>query len=164
MVMDDSKFMKMAEFTAERYSTCRSKHAVGAIIINDGRVLADAANSQPEELQQCDDPTVGSNCVVDIAGRCTSVVHAEIGALLLCAKFGLPTRGGTMYVTHEPCDQCSKAIILAGIKRVVYGQSTSSSALRKYAEFVEIVHLTTTPADLTKDRFAVLANQLPLDL
>jgi dCMP deaminase len=40
--------------------------------------------------------------------------------LLQCSKYGIPVAGSTLYVTHFPCLQCSKAIIQAGIKKVIY--------------------------------------------
>jgi dCMP deaminase len=43
-----------------------------------------------------------------------------MNALLQCAKFGVPTEGAEIYVTHFPCLQCCKALIQSGIKTVYY--------------------------------------------
>lgn len=43
-----------------------------------------------------------------------------MNAILQCAKFGVPTAGADIYVTHFPCLQCCKAIVQAGIKTVYY--------------------------------------------
>jgi len=48
------------------------------------------------------------------------VVHAEMEALLSCARNGLSTVGATLYSTTFPCHNCAKHIIAAGIVRVVY--------------------------------------------
>lgn len=48
------------------------------------------------------------------------VVHAEMEALLSCARNNVSTRDATMYVTTFPCHNCAKHIIAAGIKKVVY--------------------------------------------
>jgi len=48
------------------------------------------------------------------------VIHAELNAILFCAKNGLPTKDTTLYVTLSPCHNCAKHIIQAGIRRVVY--------------------------------------------
>lgn len=48
------------------------------------------------------------------------VVHAEMEAILMCARNNLSTRGATLYCTTFPCHNCAKHIIAAGIKRVVY--------------------------------------------
>jgi deoxycytidylate deaminase len=47
-------------------------------------------------------------------------VHAEMEALLSCARSGVTPRGGTLYSTTFPCHNCAKHIIAAGLKRVVY--------------------------------------------
>jgi deoxycytidylate deaminase len=48
------------------------------------------------------------------------VVHAEMEALLSCARNGLSTVGTTVYCTTFPCHNCAKHIIAAGVERVVY--------------------------------------------
>lgn len=48
------------------------------------------------------------------------VVHAEMEALLFCARNTVDARGATLYTTTFPCHNCAKHIIAAGIKRVVY--------------------------------------------
>lgn len=47
-------------------------------------------------------------------------VHAEMEALLSCARSGVTTRGCTLYSTTFPCHNCAKHIIASGISRVVY--------------------------------------------
>jgi deoxycytidylate deaminase len=47
-------------------------------------------------------------------------VHAEMEALLSCARSGVSPRGGTLYSTTFPCHNCAKHIVAAGLKRVVY--------------------------------------------
>ena len=43
-----------------------------------------------------------------------------MNAILQCAKFGIPTDGAEIYVTHFPCLQCTKMILQAGIKKIHY--------------------------------------------
>lgn len=47
-------------------------------------------------------------------------VHAEMEALLTCARTGRSVRGATLYTTTFPCHNCCRHIIASGIKRVVY--------------------------------------------
>lgn len=49
------------------------------------------------------------------------VVHAEANAILRCW-----TPGKTIYLTHPPCQECTKLIIQAGIKRVVCSDGKAS--------------------------------------
>jgi deoxycytidylate deaminase len=48
------------------------------------------------------------------------VVHAEMHALLICARSGISTHDATLYSTTFPCHNCAKHILAAGISRVVY--------------------------------------------
>lgn len=48
------------------------------------------------------------------------VVHAELNSMGKCLEEGLSTRGATMYVTLSPCLECSKLLVRAGVRRVVY--------------------------------------------
>lgn len=47
-------------------------------------------------------------------------VHAEMEALLFCARNTVDTREATLYTTTFPCHNCAKHIIAAGIRKVVY--------------------------------------------
>lgn len=47
-------------------------------------------------------------------------VHAEMEALLACARNGVNPRNGTVFTTTFPCHNCTKHIVAAGIDRVVY--------------------------------------------
>ena len=45
------------------------------------------------------------------------VVHAELNAILNSIK---SLKDSTIYVTHFPCNECAKAIVQAGIRKVVF--------------------------------------------
>ncbi len=42
--------------------------------------------------------------------------------MLQCAKFGVPTQGAEIYITHFPCVHCAKSLIQAGISKVHYAK------------------------------------------
>jgi deoxycytidylate deaminase len=48
------------------------------------------------------------------------IVHAEMEALLSCARNHVSSRGADLFSTTFPCHNCAKHIVAAGIKRVVY--------------------------------------------
>jgi dCMP deaminase len=50
--------------------------------------------------------------------------HAERNAIYTAARTGFSTVGGTIYVTHPPCMDCARAIVQAGIKKVVFPTPT----------------------------------------
>jgi len=92
-------------------SCCRRKK-VGALIVKDGTIISDGFNGTPRGF---------SNDCEDANGETYwYVLHAEANAILKVAKSTQNTEGSTLYVTYSPCKDCSKLIIQAGIKRVVY--------------------------------------------
>lgn len=62
---------------------------------------------------------LGSTGVLDITefGR---AVHAEMAALMSCARLGIASAGRFLYCTTFPCHNCAKHIVAAGIKRVYF--------------------------------------------
>ncbi|KKK94200.1 hypothetical protein LCGC14_2685220, partial [marine sediment metagenome] len=50
------------------------------------------------------------------------IAHSELNALL---NRTMNTKGGTVYVTGEPCCGCMVAMIQAGIKKIIYGEISS---------------------------------------
>lgn len=106
-------FMAQSHLLALR-STCE-RLMVGATIVRDKRIIAGGYNGSVSGSKHCAD----EGCYV-IDGHCVRTVHAEINALLQCAKFGVATDNAEIYVTHFPCLQCCKSIIQSGIKKVYY--------------------------------------------
>ncbi|WP_110926932.1 ComE operon protein 2 [Bacillus massiliglaciei] len=109
----DQYFMAQSHLLALR-STC-TRLTVGATIVRDNRIIAGGYNGSIAGGTHC----IDDGCYV-IDGHCVRTVHAEMNALLQCAKFGVPTAGAEIYVTHFPCLQCCKSIIQAGIRAVYY--------------------------------------------
>ncbi|MFB9761769.1 MULTISPECIES: ComE operon protein 2 [Bacillaceae] len=111
----DQYFMTQSHLLSLR-STC-TRLAVGATIVRDKRIIAGGYNGSIAGGVHCAD----EGCYV-IDNHCVRTVHAEVNALLQCAKFGAKTEGAEMYVTHFPCLHCCKAIIQSGITAVYYAQ------------------------------------------
>lgn len=106
-------FMAQSHLLALR-STC-TRLTVGATIVRDKRVIAGGYNGSIAGGAHCTE----EGCYV-IENHCVRTVHAEMNAILQCAKFGASTDGAEIYVTHFPCLNCCKGIIQAGIKKVYY--------------------------------------------
>ncbi|OEF95768.1 ComE operon protein 2 [Desulfuribacillus alkaliarsenatis] len=109
----DEYFMAQAKILALR-SSCE-RLSVGAVLVKDRRTIAGGYNGSITGDEHCID--VGCK-VVD--NHCVRTIHAEINALLQCAKFGVSTEGAEAYVTHFPCLHCAKALIQAGVKAVYW--------------------------------------------
>lgn len=50
----------------------------------------------------------------------STVIHAELNAILKCAKEGVSVVGSTIYTTLSPCEHCASTLVSAGVVRVVY--------------------------------------------
>ncbi len=111
----DEYFMNIAHEVAKR-STCE-RAQVGAVIVRDKRILTTGYNGSPRGLPHCSE--VG--CLMD-NGHCVRTLHAEQNAIIQAALHGIITEGATIYVTHQPCFNCAKTIINAGISEIVYGR------------------------------------------
>jgi len=113
----DAYFLRMARVTATR-ATC-PRRRVGAVLVRDQRVLATGYNGSIRGAPHCDD--VGC-LIVEKDGResCERTVHAELNAIIQCALNGVPAKDSTMYCTDFPCISCAKAVVQAGVRRLVY--------------------------------------------
>lgn len=116
----DEYFIDIAYAVGKR-STCLRRH-VGAIAVLGKRILSTGYNGAPSGLPHCAETgclrakqNTPSGERLDLCRG----VHAEMNALLQGAKHGTRMEGATLYVTEVPCNLCSKAIINAGIVRVV---------------------------------------------
>lgn len=106
----DQRYLEMAEVWA-RNSYCKRRQ-VGALIVKDRMIISDGYNGTPSGFENiCEDESGVTK---------PYVLHAEANAITKVAKSGNSSQGATLYVTASPCLECSKLIIQAGIKRVVY--------------------------------------------
>jgi len=71
------------------------------------------------------------------------VLHAEANAISKVASSTQSCKGATLYITMSPCQQCSKLIHQAGIKRLVYFQEYKDNSGVKFLEKagVNITHI-----------------------
>ncbi len=120
----DSYFMKIAYAVSER-STC-DRAFVGCVLVLDKRILTTGFNGSPAGQAHCDE--IG-HLIVD--GHCVRTIHAETNAIIQAALHGVSTKGATCYVTHYPCINCAKALINAGVTRLVYETSYNIDALAR---------------------------------
>lgn len=109
----DQYFMDLAYSVAKR-STC-PRLSVGAVIVKDRHILSTGYNGAVSGATHCTD----AGCYM-VGGSCVRSVHAEQNAILMASKHGISLKGADIYVTHEPCYNCTKYIIQSGIKRVFY--------------------------------------------
>lgn len=67
------------------------------------------------------------------------VVHAEMEAILACARSSVSTAESTLYSTTFPCHNCAKHIVAAGIERVVFVEPyAKSKALEFHSDSISL--------------------------
>ncbi|MES2155792.1 MAG: dCMP deaminase family protein [bacterium] len=139
----DQYFMDMTHLVKAR-GTC-PRRQVGAVIVKDKRVLTTGYNGAPRNFQHpidvgClrDELQIPRGMVADIC----PCLHAEQNAIIQAATTGVSIDGADLYVTTQPCTQCSRMVANCGIKRVVFEE--------EYPDPLSIGILTTAKVELFK--------------
>lgn len=141
----DRYFMGIALAVRERANCVGSR--VGAIIVQEGRIISTGYNGTPSGMKNCLD----GGCY-----RCSNrsefpsgsgydlciCVHAEQNALLASARFGIAVENASLYTTMQPCFGCLKEMLQAKIKVVHF-----------LHEWI--------PSESTKAQYDLLARALP---
>src|SRR5664280_893430 len=108
----DQRYLNMALIWAQN-SYCKRRQ-VGALLVKDKMIISDGYNGTPSGFE--------NNCEDENNLSFPYVLHAEANAITKVAKSNNSSDGATLYVTSSPCLECSKLIIQAGIKRVVFSE------------------------------------------
>ncbi|MFA5370142.1 MAG: tRNA adenosine(34) deaminase TadA [Candidatus Omnitrophota bacterium] len=100
--LNDDFFMSEALKQAQKAFE-KDEVPVGCVIVHEAKIIARAHN----QVEQLKDPTA----------------HAEMIAVTQAASFlnSKWLQGVSVYVTIEPCQMCAGALVLARIKRLVFG-------------------------------------------
>lgn len=106
----DKAYLRMALEWA-KLSHCTRKQ-VGAIIVKDNIIISDGFNGTPTGFDNC--------CETKEGDTHWYVLHAEANAILKLARSNNRGTNSTLYITLSPCKDCSKLVLQAGIKRVVF--------------------------------------------
>ena len=137
----DRRYLRMARIWSENSYAIRRQ--VGCLIVKDRMIISDGYNGTPSGFENvCEDVECTNwshKCFktampidemksVEHCKECNYaklktkpyVLHAEANAISKLARSGNNSEGATLYVTDEPCLDCAKMIIQAGIKRVVF--------------------------------------------
>lgn len=129
----DEYFMGLAHLSALRSKDPNT--AVGAAIVDGNhKVVSVGYNGFPKGCS--DDVFPWNREGTFLNSKYAYVVHAELNAILNAPR---PVTGCTLYVSLFPCNECAKAIIQSGIRRIVYesdkyADTDSTKASRRMLE------------------------------
>ena len=99
---------------------------VAAVIVSDRRIISTGYNGTPRGVKNCNEGGCPRCNGFSESGRnleeclCS---HGEENAIVQASYHGIAIRDATLYTTYSPCLMCSKMIINAGIRKVVYNES-----------------------------------------
>ena len=129
----DVAYLRMAVEWA-KLSHCKRKQ-VGALIVKDRMIISDGYNGTPTGFDNC--------CEDENEETYWYVLHAEANAMMKVARSNHDSNGSTLYITLSPCRNCSKNILQAGIRRVVYQVRYKDDSGLDFLEKagIELVHI-----------------------
>ncbi len=119
----DEYFLNIAKVVASR-SNCM-KRKVAAVIVKDKRIISTGYNGTPRGVRNCDEGGCPRcNSFAESGARLDECLcsHGEENAIVQASYHGISIREATLYCTLSPCLICTKMIINAGIKEVVFNK------------------------------------------
>ena len=129
----DERYLRMTQIWSEN-SYCQ-RRKVGALLVKDNMIISDGYNGTPSGFPNICEDSDGVTLPY--------VLHAEANAITKVARSNNSSDGSTLYVSTSPCMECSKLIIQAGIRRVVFSDlyriCDGLDLLRKVG--IEVVHM-----------------------
>ena len=117
----DEYFLKIRRAVSLR-ATC-DRGRTGVVITKNNTIIATGYVGSPPGLPHCDEVGHLMRKVTYEDGEthehCLRTIHAEANAICHAARHGVSLLGSTLYCKMEPCDNCAKLAVAAGISRVV---------------------------------------------
>lgn len=142
----DEYFLEIAKTVSLR-STC-SRAQVGAVFVKEHRILTCGYNGAPSGLSHCEheyDYWNHNHSMREgrhlLNGHCYISTHAELNAILQGAILGISLKDSYLYCTHEPCLDCTRAIIqigCLGIKWIHEKEDVRARELRRQVFEIEV--------------------------
>ncbi len=116
----DRRFLELADQIA-RWSKDPNR-GVGAVIVSGAKqIVATGFNGLPRGVLDLPER-------LERPAKYDYVCHAELNAIIQCARNGVSPVGCTIYTSFSPCVQCTLAIVQSGVARVVTYQTGDGDA------------------------------------
>lgn len=117
----DNYFMDIMQAVSTRATCDRGRS--GCVIVRDKHILTTGYVGSPPGLPHCDEVGHQMKTTIHEDGHqtqhCVRTAHAEANAIIQAARIGVALEGASLYCRMTPCTVCARAIIGAGIQRVV---------------------------------------------
>ena len=137
-ILPDEYFMRIAMAVRARADCLGNR--IGALITLDDHIVSTGYNGTPTNMTNCSEggcyrcghrEEYPSGTGYDLC----ICVHAEQNALLAAARFGIAVERGVLYTTMRPCFGCTKELLQAKIRKVLYLHDWTSLDAKKKAEY-----------------------------
>lgn len=116
----DLRYLRICREYAQ-LTRCLSRKVGALIVTPDNIPIAMGVNGPPRGIEHCQDACPRKKDGEKLPLSICPAVHAEVNAILACARTNNATSGCTMYIYPlGPCKDCMAAIINAGIERLVF--------------------------------------------
>ncbi len=131
----DQYFIDITHLVSPR-STCLRRQ-VGALLVKNRNILATGYNGTPSGIRHCEETGCLRERLQVPSGERHELcrgLHAEQNAIIQAARHGVNIDGSTLYCTTMPCIICTKMLINAGIRRIVYDEGYADELAREMVE------------------------------
>tara|TARA_B110000881_G_C18594259_1_gene530153 strand:+ start:692 stop:1159 length:468 start_codon:yes stop_codon:yes gene_type:complete len=109
----DHRFIKLAKHISEWSKDPSTK--VGCVVVGEDREIRSTGfNGFPRGIED------NMERLADRNQKYPMICHAEENAIMHAARIGVSLKGTMAYVTWPPCSRCTRSLIQAGIREVVY--------------------------------------------
>lgn len=125
-------YMGFAEHAAKK---SKDSTKVGAVLVGpDGEIRLTGYNGPPRGVDDVPERR-------ERPQKYLFASHAEANLIAFAAREGIRTKDCTVYVTHMCCSACTRTLIQAGVRAVVFGAGTTSMPAEEFeaarAMFIE---------------------------
>lgn len=134
-MLRDINFINIAYELASA-SKCVSRQT-GAVIVKWGRIVSTWYNGTPSGYVNCCDYWDWKYTKDHHDWSYKYEIHAEMNAIVWAAREWIAVEWATIYCTYEPCFDCTRAIIAAGLKKIVFAEKYKHHTWDEIKEYVE---------------------------
>lgn len=124
----DDYFMEITRTVSKRSTCLRRK--VGAVLVKDLRIIATGYNGAPAGIKHClETGCLREELKIPSGERheLCRALHAEQNVIIQAARHGVSVANSTLYCTNMPCIICTKMLINAGIKEIIFSNEYRDS-------------------------------------
>ena len=134
-MLNDKNFLNIA-YELATASKCVSRKT-GAVIVKWGRIVSTGYNGTPAGYENCRDHFKGEYTPQHHEWSYKYEIHAEMNAIVWAAREWISIEGAVIYCTYEPCFDCTRAIIAAWLKRIVFREKYKHHEWTEVEDFVK---------------------------